>query len=120
MPRAVSAGLLCLGVASATAQPVELTRPPYPAALMERANDALRVRDISAARRLLQAAADQGVAAAATALGRTFDPNEQVRLGVLGMHADPEAASKWYQLGISLGDPAARPLLATLNARSNR
>lgn len=74
----------------------------------------LAVGDISAARLLYERAAEEGSGAAALALGRTHDPAELARLGARGLRADPAAAALWYRRALSLGEPAAGPLLRAL------
>lgn len=113
---AVALGISALLAGAARAQPVEVTRGPYPAQLMTRAAGALQARDFSAARRLYEAAARQGVAVAATALGQTYDPPQIARMGGT-ISGDVEQAEQWYQRGVDLGDPAAAALLQSLKNR---
>lgn len=74
----------------------------------------LAAGDISAARLFYERAAEAGSAAAALAAGRMSDPNVLARLGVVGLHADAQAAGRWYRRAIELGDTAAAPLLERL------
>lgn len=80
-------------------------------ALMQRGQEMLSVGDISAARLLFERAANGGSAAAATALGRTYDPRFLASLGARGIRPDPAVAAEWYRRGSALGDPEATRLL---------
>jgi len=65
--------------------------------LMARGDEMLTLGDISAARLFYGRAAAAGSAAAARAMGRSFDPDVLNRLGVRGIRPDPEQARQWYQ-----------------------
>lgn len=100
----------------ATAAPASedaLAAPPAgaPAAsfALERGDEAMRLRDVIAARRFYEFAASAGVAGAATALARTYDPLYLQQLGIRGVKPDTEAALRWYKRASAEGDPAARP-----------
>jgi TPR repeat protein len=80
------------------------------AALLNRGNEALGLGDISAARLLFQRAAEAGNGVAATALGKTFDPNFTTNASA----RDPTRAAEWYRRAIALGDPNAADLLKRL------
>ncbi len=84
------------------------------AALMKRGDESLGLGDIAAARMLYQRAAEAGNAAAATALGKTYDPN----FVVPGGPSDPARAAEWYKKAITLGDRRAVDLLRHLAGRS--
>jgi TPR repeat protein len=86
--------------------------------LLLRADALMALRDVAAARLLYERAAHAGSARAATAAGRTFDPNYLPRLGVVGLQPDRASASHWYREAINLGDTAAEPLLRALNPAS--
>jgi predicted double-glycine peptidase len=86
--------------------------------LLLRADALMALRDVAAARLLYERAANAGSARAATAAGRTFDPNYLPHLGVVGLPPDRARASHWYREAISLGDTAAEPLLRALNPGS--
>lgn len=100
----------------AAAQPIEVSRTPYPSALMDRAGAAMRSGDYSAARRLYGVAAAQGVAQAATEMGKTYDPAVLGRAGAT-LTPDPGLAAHWYEKAGDLGDPLAADLLRTLKAK---
>jgi type II secretory pathway predicted ATPase ExeA len=94
----------------APAKPAGPLPPELMAALMRRGDQSLALGDIAAARLLYQRAAEGGNAAAAAALGRTYDPNYTVP----GQSPDPTRATEWYQKAIALGDPQATDLLRKL------
>ncbi|HBK06539.1 MAG TPA: hypothetical protein DDZ81_11835 [Acetobacteraceae bacterium] len=102
-------------IRAATTQPTEkvpIAKAPEPmspnlmAALIKRGNEALDLGDVAAARLLFQRAAEAGNAAAATALGKTYDPR------------DPQKAAEWYTRAVNLGDSEAAGLLKRLPTRS--
>jgi type II secretory pathway predicted ATPase ExeA len=98
---------------SPPAKPAAVLPVPLMAALMKRGNESLELGDIAAARLLFQRAADAGNAAAATALGKTYDPNFMKAASA----RDPERAAEWYQKAVALGDSSAADLLKRLDAR---
>lgn len=109
-------------LASAVAAP----RPQAPAlapalltALVRRGDAMLAIGDVSAARLLYERAAAAGSAAAATAMGRSFDPQVLATLGARGLRGDPEAAAAWYRRGAAMGDADARSLAGRLAAASH-
>ena len=86
--------------------------PPAGAAAafaLERGDEAMRQRDVIAARRFYEFAASAGVAGAASALARTYDPLYLQQLGIRGVKPDTEVALRWYKRASTEGDPAARP-----------
>ncbi len=87
------------------------------AALMRRGDAMVAIKDISAARKFYESAADAGSAAAALALAKTFDPAYLETLGVVGLRPDPATAAAWYRKAAALGDRDAETRLRTL-ARS--
>jgi type II secretory pathway predicted ATPase ExeA len=97
------------------ARRVEPLPPDLMAALMKRGNQSLDLGDIAAARLLFQRAAEAGNGAAATALGRTYDP----AFTAAASARDPGRAAEWYQKAIALGDPNAADLLKRLPAPYN-
>jgi type II secretory pathway predicted ATPase ExeA len=80
------------------------------AALLNRGNEALGLGDIAAARLLFQRAAEAGNGVAATALGKTYDPNFTTNASA----RDPTRAAEWYRKAIALGDRNAADLLKRL------
>ncbi len=71
---------------------------------------------IASARPLYARAAALGDAAAATALGKTYDPLFLANMHASGMRADPALAEAWYKRGVALGDPRAASRLSSLLA----
>lgn len=71
---------------------------------------------IAAARPLYERAATLGDGAAATALGKTYDPLFLANMHASGMHPDPQLAAAWYKRGVALGDPRASSRLSSLLA----
>lgn len=70
--------------------------------------------DVLAARRLYERAASDGNAAAATAVGRTFDPEFQATLPAGQIRPDPASAIAWYSRAVGLGDTRAEMYLRRL------
>jgi type II secretory pathway predicted ATPase ExeA len=91
----------------------ERLSPALVATLMKRGNEALDLGDIAAARLLFQRAAEAGDAAAATALGKTYDPN----FTTVASARDPARAVEWYETAAALGDSSATGLLKRLSPR---
>lgn len=106
----------CVAFRLAHAQPVEVSKPAYPTALLQRADDLLARGDVSAARKLWESAANAGVPSAALALARTYDP---VVIGQQhwSVASDPAAASSWYRRAAELGDPSAAAAIARLQSK---
>src|SRR5579883_1865264 len=63
---------------------------------------------------IYQRAAELGSAAAALALGATYDPNRLWSLGAVGLMGNKERARQWYMRASELGHPEARARLAAL------
>jgi type II secretory pathway predicted ATPase ExeA len=84
--------------------------PELMAALMKRGEQSLSLGDIAAARLLFQRAADGGSAAAATALGKTYDPD----YAAPGEKRDPARAVEWYRKAVAMGDARAAEMLKRL------
>ena len=90
--------------------------PEMLAALVRRGDAMMAIGDVSAARLLYERAAAAGSGAAATALGRSYDPAALATLRVRGLRGDAAAAAAWYRRGVSLGDPEAMGLARRLGA----
>jgi TPR repeat protein len=102
--------------AASEPQPPAVRRidPDELAALLKRAKGLLAIGDITAARLLLERAADAQEAEAALMLAGTYDP--QI-LGVQDMRSvtpDPAMARAWYQKAAQLGSADARRRLTQL------
>jgi type II secretory pathway predicted ATPase ExeA len=88
------------------------------AALMKRGEQSLLLGDISAARLVFQHAAEAGNGVAATAVGKTYDPNFLPSGSAQAEKPDPARAAEWYRRAIVLGDPAAADLLRRLGQQN--
>jgi hypothetical protein len=85
--------------------------------LIERGDEQLAEGSIAAARLLYTRAADSGHAQGALSLGATYDPNELLRLKVVGIRPDIEAARTWYRKAQALGAQQAVERLRRLEGR---
>jgi TPR repeat protein len=74
----------------------------------------MAIKDITAARKFYEYAANAGSAHAATALAWTFDADFAAELGVLGLKPDPVMAATWYRRAAELGNPGAAARLRSL------
>ena len=81
-----------------------------------RGDEMLSLKDISAARKFYEYAANAGSARAATALARTYDPAFVAQLGVVGLKPDPALAATWYRKAAELGGPRSGLQLLTQSA----
>src|SRR5205085_10409070 len=102
---ALKSSAVAVEPAASEPQPPAVRRmdPDELAALLKRAKGLLAIGDITAARLLLERAADAQEAEAAFVLAGTYDP--QV-LGVQDMRSitpDPAIARSWYQKAAQLG-----------------
>ncbi len=87
-------------------------------ALLARGDDLLATGDVAAARLFYQRAAELGSAAAATAVGQTYDPGVLELLRVRGVRGDMQMAAEWYRKAIAAGDRQAEIRLKRLLART--
>ena len=85
--------------------------------LMQQGEQFVASGDLVAARLVYQRAAEAGDAAAALALGATFDPAVLAKIGVSGMGADVEKARSWYEKAKEFGSPEAPRRLEMLANR---
>jgi TPR repeat protein len=85
--------------------------------MLRRGDSMLALGDVSAARLFYERAAAAGSGEAATALGKTHDPEILSRLGVRSISSDRAAAARWYRAALALSDAAAGPLLARLEGQ---
>jgi hypothetical protein len=107
------------------------TPPPEPAAprvmraldpesiklLLQQGEQFVASGDLASARLVFRRAAEAGDAAAALALGATYDPVVLAKIGVRGMGADVEKARSWYEKAKDFGSPDAPRRLETLANR---
>ncbi len=107
----------------APAKPIAKTEPapvvtrPEMAELMARGNQMLATGDIAAARLFFERAAEAGNAAAATAVGKTYDPLFLADAHARGLRGDPVAAARWYRQASAGGDGEADGLMKRLMAK---
>jgi hypothetical protein len=73
--------------------------------LIDRGKQFFEVGDLVAARILFMRATNAGDAAAAVAVGATYDPIVLTDRGVLGVAADLAKARSWYERGKEMGSP---------------
>ena len=88
--------------------------PDELAGLLKRAKSLLAVGDISAARLLLERAADAQEAEAALMLGSTYDPQVVGNRDMRSITPDPALARQWYQKAATLGSADAKRRLSQL------
>jgi hypothetical protein len=104
------------GVSSASAAqpntPPPGTAPTKPAPnpqeialLVERGRALFEAGDVVAARLFFRRAANAGDAAAAVAMGATFDPDVLAKRFIRGIEADAQEARAWYEKARLLGSP---------------
>jgi hypothetical protein len=105
--------------------------PPQPAAngaepgtedidrMVKRGESFFAQGDVTAARVLLERAAEAHDARAALALGSTYDPNVLKKMGAVGFKPDREQARNWYVRAAEYGSPEARQRLSALAQASN-
>ena len=80
----------------------------------------LAIKDITAARKFYEFAANAGCARAAAALAGTYDPATLGNLGAFGLKPDPSLALIWYRRAEALGDAAARDSLQRLAQENSK
>jgi hypothetical protein len=83
-----------------------------------RGDEMMAIKDISAARKFYEYAANAGSARAAMALARTHDPAFLTRSGAVGLRPDPVLAAAWYRKAAALGDPDAEARLHALSTEA--
>jgi TPR repeat protein len=86
------------------------------ATFTSRGDAMLAIKDISAARKLYEQAANLGSAAAAKGLARTYDPAYADKLSIVGMRPDLAMAASWYDRAAALGDREAAKRVHELEA----
>jgi hypothetical protein len=90
--------------------PPPATAPTKPnpqeiALLVERGRALFEAGDIAAARLFFRRAANAGDAAAAVAMGATYDPDVLAKRFIRGIEADAKEARAWYEKARALGSP---------------
>lgn len=76
--------------------------------LVTKAEGLVKQGDFASARLLLRRAAEARSAAAAFALGATYDPAVLKKIGAVGTVADPAQARQWYARAVDLGSSEAQ------------
>jgi TPR repeat protein len=87
------------------------------AIMVERGRAFFEAGDLAAARLLFHRAANAGDAAAALAMGATYDPIVLAGRLVRGLGADAEQARTWYERARELGSPEGPRRLETMAHR---
>lgn len=82
--------------------------------LMQQGEGLLAAGDVLAARRVFQRAAEAGNAAAALALGASYDPDVLAKMGARGVSADVAKARMWYERAQQYGSADAPRRLEAL------
>jgi hypothetical protein len=100
--------------ASETPPPARRIDPGELTALLKRAKGLLAIGDITAARLLLERAADAQEADAALMLAGTYDPQVLGTRDMRSITPDPAMARLWYQKAAQLGSPDARRRLSQI------
>ena len=85
--------------------------------LLQQGEQLLASGDVIAARTVFQRAAEAGNAAAALALGSTFDPEVLIKMGARGVSGDLEKARTWYERAKAYGSAEAPRRLEALANR---
>ena len=85
--------------------------------LLQQGEQLLASGDVIAARTVFQRAAEAGNAAAALALGSTFDPEVLIKMGARGVSGDLEKARMWYERAKAYGSAEAPRRLEALANR---
>jgi len=104
-------------VQSAAPAPTRTLDPAEIDVLVKQGQQFVAAGDFVTARLVFQRAAEAGNAAAALALGASYDPVVLSRLGVRGVDADVAKARAWYQKAKDFGAPDADRRLSTLANR---
>jgi hypothetical protein len=104
-------------VQSAAPAPTRTLDPSEIDVLVKQGQQFVAAGDFVTARLVFQRAAEAGNAAAALALGASYDPVVLSRLGVRGVDADVSKARTWYQKAKDFGAPDADRRLNTLANR---
>jgi TPR repeat protein len=119
-PAEAASGAEAPGTGQVFPAPVAVAPPLPPATLamlLRRGDSMLALGDVSAARLFYERAAAAGSGEAATALGKTHDPEILSQLGVRSIASDRATAARWYRAALALSDAAAGPLLARLEGQ---
>jgi len=98
--------------AESSSPPPPVAAPPKPmrnaeeiALMVQRGRVLFDAGDVAAARLFFRRAANAGDAAAALAMGATYDPDVLAKRFIRGIEADPKEARIWYEKARELGSP---------------
>jgi hypothetical protein len=94
-----------IGSASPPAAAKPVTNPQEIALLIERGRALFDAGDVAAARLFFRRAANAGDAAAAVAMGATYDPDVLAKRFIRGIEPDAQEARTWYEKARALGSP---------------
>jgi hypothetical protein len=94
--------------------------PSVPEFYAARGDELMRIKDISAARKFYEFAANAGSARAAIALARTYDAVFVSQLAVVGVKPDPDLAAAWYRRAEELGGPRTEARVLTQGGETAR
>jgi TPR repeat protein len=103
--------------AAPVSKPMRALDPDSIKLLMQQGEQFVASGDLASARLVYRRAAEAGDAAAALALGATYDPVVLAKIGVRGMGADIEKARSWYEKAKEFGSPDAPRRLEMLANR---
>lgn len=98
-----------------TATPVAREMNDEDRFMMERGDVLVKQGDVAAARLIYHRIAKKGVAVAALAMGRSYDPEFLRTLKVEGLQPDAAQARVWYRMAEELGSSLAKNRLETIN-----
>jgi TPR repeat protein len=87
--------------------------------MMDRGGTYWKEGDVAAARLLYRPLAKKGIAAAALAMARTYDPEALAAIAVHGLQPDLAQAKHWYRMAEELGSTQAAQRLAALDGQAN-
>jgi TPR repeat protein len=89
--------------------PVRPVKPPLRqeeiAMLIERGRMLFEAGDLASARLFFRRAAGAGDAAAAIAMGATYDPEVLTQRFIRGIEGDAQEAQRWYERAREMGQP---------------
>ena len=103
--------------AAPAGKPLRALDPGSIKLLLQQGEQFVASGDLASARLVYRRAAEAGDAAAALALGATYDPVVLAKIGVRGMGADVEKARAWYEKAKEFGSPDAPRRLEMLANR---